>query len=153
MNCLALSHEGTAAGKVSTKAGMLGNTSLNTAERLWVRMKREANKADDVAGIYCKPPRQDDTTDELFYKEIKDKSTSTALVFMGDFNFPDINREYHTVESNRYRKFLKHTEGNFLVQVLREMNRKGALLGLWFVNREELVGKVVIGGCLQVTTK
>lgn len=76
MNCLALSHERTAAGEVSTKARMLHNTSLNMAESLWVRMNGEANKADDVERIYYKPPRQDDTTDELFYKEIKDKSRS-----------------------------------------------------------------------------
>lgn len=55
---------------------------------------------------------------------------------MGDFNLPDINCEYHTVESNRSRKFLKHTEGNSLVQVLWEMIRKGAFLDLWLVNRE-----------------
>ena len=34
------------------------------------------------------------------------------------------------------------------MQVLREPTRKGALLDLLFVNREGLVGEVVIGGCL-----
>ena len=65
-----------------------------------------------------------------------------------DLNFPDINWEYHAVDANRSRKFLKHVEDNFLVQVLREPTRKGALLDLLFVNREGLMGKVVIGGCL-----
>lgn len=37
---------------------------------------------------------------------------------------------------------------NFLVQVLRKPTRKGALLDLLLVNREGLVGKMVIGGCL-----
>ena len=55
---------------------------------------------------------------------------------MGYFNFLDINWEYHTADTNRSRKFLKHAEGNFLVQVLRELTRKGALLDLLFVNRE-----------------
>jgi len=47
---------------------------------------------------------------------------------MGDFNCPDINCEYHTVDTNRFRKFLEHVEVSFLVQVLRELTRKGALL-------------------------
>ncbi|KAM9591477.1 uncharacterized protein ACIBXB_006274 [Morphnus guianensis] len=59
-----------------------------------------------------------------------------------------INWEYHTVDTNRSRKFLKHIEDNLLVQVLRELTRKGALLDLLFVNREGLMGEVVIGGCL-----
>ena len=67
---------------------------------------------------------------------------------MRDLNFPDDNWEYHTEDINRSRKFLKHTEDHFLVQVLREMTRKGALLDLLFVNREGLMGQVVIGGCL-----
>jgi len=66
---------------------------------------------------------------------------------MGDFNFPDINREYHKADTNRSRKFLKHVEENFLVQLLMELTRKGALLNM-FVNRERLVGKVVINSCL-----
>lgn len=46
------------------------------------------------------------------------------------------------------RKFLKHVEDNFLIQVLREMTRKGALLDLLVVNRYGLTGEVMIGGCL-----
>ena len=34
------------------------------------------------------------------------------------------------------------------MQVLKEPTRKGAILGLLFVNSEGLVVKVVIGGCL-----
>ena len=52
----------------------------------------------------------------------------TALVLMGDFNFPDVDWEHHTVNTNRSRKFLKHVGDNFLVQVLTEPTRKGALL-------------------------
>lgn len=35
---------------------------------------------------------------------------------------------------------------NFLVQALRELMRQGALLDLLFVNREDLVVELVIGG-------
>jgi len=37
---------------------------------------------------------------------------------------------------------------NFLSQVLSEPARKDALLDLLFVNREGLVGDVMVGGCL-----
>lgn len=39
-----------------------------------------------------------------------------------------------------------HCEDNFLVQVLRELARKGALLDLLFVNREALVGEAGLDG-------
>ena len=67
---------------------------------------------------------------------------------MGDFNLPDINWEYHIAETKRSRRFLKHLDDNFLVQVQREPTRKGALLDLLLVNREGLVSEVAIGGHL-----
>ncbi|GAB0205778.1 hypothetical protein GRJ2_003043400 [Grus japonensis] len=111
-------------------------------------MKGKANKADVVVGVYYRPPSQENDTDELFYKELRDISRSAAPVLMGDFNFPDINREYHTMNTNKTRKFLKHVEDNLLVQVTKEVIRKGVLLELLLMNKEELVGEVVIGGCL-----
>ncbi|GAB0207654.1 hypothetical protein GRJ2_003231100 [Grus japonensis] len=86
-------------------------------ESLWVRMKGKVNKVDVVVGVYYQPLSQDTTTDELFYKELRDISRSAALVLMGDFNFPDVNWEHHTADTNKSRKFLKHVEDNFLVQV------------------------------------
>ena len=81
-------------------------------------------------GVYYRPPSQVNDTDELFYKELRDIPRSAALVLMGDFNFPDINWEYHTADTNRSKKFPNHAEENFLVQVLREPTRQGALLDL-----------------------
>lgn len=42
-------------------------------------------------------------------------------------------------------RFLKHLDDDFLVQVLRELIRKGALLDLFLVNREGLVDEAAIG--------
>lgn len=67
---------------------------------------------------------------------------------MGDFNLSEVNWEYHTVNTSRSRRFLKHLDNNFLVQVRRETARKGALLGLLLVSSDGLVGEVVTGGCL-----
>ncbi|GAB0203247.1 hypothetical protein GRJ2_002790300 [Grus japonensis] len=109
-------------------------------ESLCVRIKGKANKADVVVGVYYQLPSQGDNTNELSYKELRDISRSAALVLMGDFNFPDINWEYPV--DGYSRKFLKHVEDNFLLQVLSELTR--ILLDLLFVNREGLMGKEVI---------
>ena len=96
-------------------------------------------------GVCYQPAIQDDNIDELFYKESTDFSTSSAFVLMGDFNFPHISWKYHAAYINRCRKFLKHIENNFLVQVLSELARKDTFLDLLFVNREGHFGEVVLG--------
>ncbi|GAB0182550.1 hypothetical protein GRJ2_000720300 [Grus japonensis] len=107
----------------------------DTVGSLWVRIKGQANKGDVIVGVYYRPPSQDDATDELFFKELREASRSTALVFIGDFNLPDVNWEHHTADTSRSRSFLKHLDDNFLVQVLKESTRKGALLDLLLMNR------------------
>jgi len=47
---------------------------------------------------------------------------------MGDFSLADVNWEYHITETSRSRRFLKHLDGYFLMQILRELTRKGQLL-------------------------
>lgn len=47
------------------------------------------------------------------------------------------------LETNRPMRFLKRLDDSFLVQVLRELTRKSALLDLLLVNGEGLVGEVV----------
>ena len=60
----------------------------DTVESLWVRIK---GKVDVVVGVCCQPPSRGDTTDELFYKQLRDLSRSAALVLISDFNFPDVD--------------------------------------------------------------
>lgn len=86
----------------------------DTVESLWIRIEGKANKADVVVGAYYLPPSQDDNTDELFLKELRDISRSTALALIGDFNFSDVNWECHTADTKRSRKFLKHVEGKII---------------------------------------
>lgn len=76
-------------------------------ESLWVRKKGKANEK-VIVGVCNQPPSQDNNIDELFYKELRDVSRSTALVLTSDFNFPGINWEYCICDTNRSRKFLKH---------------------------------------------
>lgn len=56
--------------------------------------------------------------------------------------------EHHTADTGRSRRFLKQLRDKILVQVLKELTRKPAILDLLFVNREGLVDDVVIGGHL-----
>jgi len=66
---------------------------------------------------------------------------------MGDFNLPDVNWEHHTTDTSRSSRFLKHLSDNFVVQVLRDLMRKVALLGLLLLNREGLMREMEIGDC------
>ena len=49
-------------------------------------------------------------------------------------DLPDANWEHHTADTNRSRRFLKHTDDNFLGKIVREIMRKSALLDLLFVS-------------------
>jgi len=67
---------------------------------------------------------------------------------MGDFNLPDVYWKYNTAERKQSKKFLECMEDNLLTQLVREPTREGALLDLLFMNREGLVGDVMVGGHL-----
>ncbi|GAB0183515.1 hypothetical protein GRJ2_000816800 [Grus japonensis] len=62
----------------------------NTIECLWVRISRKANKADIMVTDCYRPPNQDEEADKIFYKQLGEVSPLLALVFMGDFNLPDV---------------------------------------------------------------
>ncbi|KAK4827172.1 hypothetical protein QYF61_015134 [Mycteria americana] len=122
--------------------------SDDVVESLWVRIRGMEDKGDVVGGVYYRSLSQDVSTDELFYRQLGEIWGSVALVLMGDFNFPDISWEYLTAVMSRSWNFLKFVGDDFLSQVLSEPTRKDALLDLLFVNREGLVGDVMVGGCL-----
>jgi len=67
---------------------------------------------------------------------------------MGDFNHPDISWEDHTARQAQSRRFLQRINNNFLMQVVEEPIRKGALLDLVLTNKEGLVEDVKAGGRL-----
>jgi len=65
---------------------------------------------------------------------------------MGDFNNPDISWEDHTARYTQSWRFLESISDNFLMQVVEEPTRKGALLDLVLTNKEGLVENVKAGG-------
>ena len=67
---------------------------------------------------------------------------------MGDFNLPDVWWKHNTAERKQSSKFLERVEETFLTQMVSEPTRQGALLDLFFGNRERLVDDVMVVVCL-----
>ncbi|KAK4829399.1 hypothetical protein QYF61_003880 [Mycteria americana] len=74
--------------------------------------------------------------------QLGEVSQSLALVLMGDFKLPDVCWKYNTAERKQSRRFLQCMADNFLAQLVSEPTREGALLNLFFVNREGLLANV-----------
>ncbi|GAB0208651.1 hypothetical protein GRJ2_003330800 [Grus japonensis] len=115
---------------------------------LWVRIKGSAGAGDIIVGVCYRPPDQGGRADEAPYRQIGAASRSQALVLMGDFNHPDICWRGNAAEHKQSRKFLECTDDNFLLQVIEEPTRRGAMLDLVLANKEGLVGDVKLKGSL-----
>ncbi|GAB0189120.1 hypothetical protein GRJ2_001377300 [Grus japonensis] len=117
-------------------------------ESLWVRIKGSTGAGDIIVGVCYRPPDQGDRADEALYRQIEAASCSQALVLMGDFNHPDIYCRDNTAEHKQSRKFLECVDDNFLMQVIEEPMRRGAMLDIVLTNKEGLVGDVKLKGSL-----
>ncbi|GAB0206950.1 hypothetical protein GRJ2_003160600 [Grus japonensis] len=115
---------------------------------LWVRIKGRAGAGDIIVGVCYRPPDQGDRADEALYRQIGAASRSQALVLMGDFNHPDICWRDNAAEHKQSRRFLECVDDNFLLQVIEEPTRRGAMLDLVLTNKEGLVGDVKLKGSL-----
>jgi len=100
-------------------------------------------------GVYYSSPDQEEEADEAFYRQLQAASQSQALVLMGVFSHPDISWEDPTARQAQSRRFLQSINDNFLMQVVEEPTRKGALLDLVLTNKEGLVEDVKVGGTLS----
>ncbi|GAB0208502.1 hypothetical protein GRJ2_003315900 [Grus japonensis] len=115
---------------------------------LWVRIKGSTGAGDIIVGVCYRPPDQGDRADEALYRQIGAASHSQALVLMGDFNHPDICWRGNTAEHKQSRKFLECVDDNFLLRVIEEPTRRGAMLDLVLTNKDGLVGDVKLKGSL-----
>jgi len=59
---------------------------------------------------------------------------------MGDFNHPDISWRDNIAGHKQSRRFLDWVDDNFLLQVIEEPMRRGAILNFVLTNKEGLVG-------------
>ncbi|KAJ7416886.1 dtw domain-containing protein 2 [Pitangus sulphuratus] len=85
---------------------------------------------------------------KALYKNTGVASHLQALLLMGDFNYPDICRRDNTAGHKQSQRFLKRVNDNFLIQVIGEPPRRGAMLDLVFTHREQLLGNVMLQGSL-----
>ncbi|GAB0204724.1 highly reducing polyketide synthase PKS6 [Grus japonensis] len=67
---------------------------------------------------------------------------------MGDFSQPRICWRDNTARHKQSRRFLEYVDDNFLLQVIEEPTRRGAMLDLVLTNKEGLVGNVKLKGSL-----
>ena len=101
-----------------------------------------------IVGVCYRPPDQEERADEALYRQIGAASRSQALVLMGDFSHPDICWRDNTAGHKQSRRFLECIDDNFLLQVMEEPMRRGAMLDLVLTNKEGLVGNVKLKGSL-----
>jgi len=57
------------------------------------------------------------------------KNRNNRLIIFGDFNFPNINWDSHSVTNLEVADFLKCIQENFLCQYVEGPTRDGAVLG------------------------
>jgi len=67
---------------------------------------------------------------------------------MGDFSHPDIWWRDNTAGHKQSWRFLEYVDDNFLLQVIEELMRTGAVLDLVLTNKEGLVRNVKLKGSL-----
>ncbi|GAB0179465.1 hypothetical protein GRJ2_000411800 [Grus japonensis] len=115
---------------------------------LWVRIKGRAGTGDIIVGACYRPPDQEGRLDEALYRQIGVASPSHALILMGDFIYPNICWRDNTAGHKQSRRFLECIDDNFLLQGIKELTRRGAVLDLVLTNKEGLVGDMKLKGSL-----
>ncbi|XP_010185617.1 PREDICTED: pre-mRNA-processing factor 17 [Mesitornis unicolor] len=103
---------------------------------------------DTVVGAYYGPPDQAEEVDETFYRQLIAALQTQALGLMRDFNYPDICWKAYAASHSQSSRFLQCINDNFLMQMVDEPTRRGALLDLTLTNKEGLFEVVKVEGSL-----
>ncbi|GAB0185700.1 hypothetical protein GRJ2_001035300 [Grus japonensis] len=130
----------------STWSSTWGHEELTKS--LWVRIKGRAGTGDTIVVVCYRPPNQEDQADEALYRQVGAASHSQALVLIGDFKHPNTCWRGNTAGHKQSRRFLECIDDNFLLQVIEEPMRRGAMLDLVLTNKEGQVGNVKLKGSL-----
>lgn len=85
--------------------------------------------------------------DEVLWRQLQAASKSQEVVFVGDFNYPDMCWRSYTAKHTQSRSFLETLDHNFLSQAV-EVSSRNSVLELILTNREGLVGDMKVGGSL-----
>ena len=81
-------------------------------------------------------------------RQIGANSHSQDLILMWDFSHPSTCWRDNTAGHKQSRRFLECVVGNFLLQVIEETMRRGAMLDLVLTSKKALVGNVKRKGSL-----
>ena len=106
--------------------------SLST-EALWVELRNRKGMT-TLMGLYYRPPNSQRELEEQISREIADSCKKHKVVIVGDFNFPHINWDSHTVKGLDGVEFVKCVQENFLHQYIEVPTREDAILDLLLGN-------------------
>ena len=85
---------------------------------------------------------------EAFYRQLIAALQFQALVIVGDFDYPGIWWKACSASHPQSKRFLRCIDDNFLMQMVDEPTRRGALLDLTLTDKEGLVEAVKVEGSL-----
>ncbi|PKU28688.1 dtw domain-containing protein 2 [Limosa lapponica baueri] len=109
---------------------------------LWVKIKGNTGAGEVTVGVGYRPPDQDNRADKALYRQIGAALCSQTVVLTVDFNHPSVCWKDNTAGHKPTKKFLECVDDNFLLQMVEEPIRKGAMLDLVLTNNEGLVANV-----------
>ncbi|XP_069796955.1 uncharacterized protein [Narcine bancroftii] len=106
---------------------------------IWVELRSGKGEV-TLVGVYYRPPGGDQDLEEQICREIVDICDKHRVVIMGDFNFPHIDWETHSVKGLDGLEFVKCVQDSFLQQYV-----VGAVLDLLLANGMGQVTEVSVG--------
>jgi len=98
--------------------------------------------ANTVVGVCDKDPDKEEV-DEVFCRQLEEASCSQTLVFMGEFNHPNICWR-NSRAGHKQSKSGEFIDDKFQTKVIKEPTIRGWLLGLTLTNMEGLVADVKV---------
>jgi len=99
-----------------------------------------------VVGAYSRPPDPGEPPDKAFFLQLQEAWCSQALVWLRDFNHPNICWKSCTASCRQSRRLLEYIVDNFLSQVIDSPTRNDGMLDLMVTNAREPINDVKIGG-------
>lgn len=99
-------------------------------------------------GVFYRSPDQQEEMDEVLWRQLEAASKSQEVVFVGDFNYPEMCWRSCTAKHKQSRRSLESLDHNLLSQAV-EVSSRNSVLDLTLRNREGLVGDVKAGGSLD----
>ncbi|XP_062920044.1 uncharacterized protein LOC134354760 isoform X1 [Mobula hypostoma] len=115
-----------------------------STESLWVELRNRKGMA-TLMGLYYRPPNSQRELEEQICREIADNCRKQKVVVVGDFNFPHVDWDSHTVRGLDGLEFVKCVQESFLNQYIEVPTRGDAILDLLLGNELGQVMEVWVG--------